>query len=567
MSGAAERRTGGQVLVDQLVIHGVDMAFCVPGESYLAALDALWDARQAIRLVTTRIEIGAATMAEAYGKLTGRPGICLVTRGPGASHAMVAIHTALQDSTPLILFVGQVARDAREREAFQEIDVKAMFGHTAKWAAEIDDPRRIPEMVSHAFHLAVAGRPGPVVLGLPEDMLSERCAIADARRYQTVRPSPPPAAMGRLRELLAGARRPLLMVGGGGWSAEAAQGVQAFAEANLLPTCAAFRCQDLFDNRHPLYVGDCSLAIAPGLARRLRDCDLLIVLGARLGELTTQGYTLVEPPRPRQTLIHIHADPDELGRVFQGELLIAAGMAEFAAAWAALPPAVAAPDAMMARRDWAVAARADYEATLEPGPAAGGVDLARVVIHLRERLPREALIATDAGNFAGWVSRFHQFPGYRSLLGPTSGAMGYGVPAAIAAKLIQPTRPVICFAGDGGFLMTGQELATAVQYDAAAVFLVVNNGMYGTIRMHQERHYPGRYPATDLANPDFAALARAFGAHGETVSETADFPAAFERALAAGRPALIELRTDREAITSWTTLGAIRAAARAASPG
>ncbi len=524
MSNGSNQRTGGQILVDQLKIHGVDLAFCVPGESYLGVLDALWDAREAIRLVTTRNEIGACNMAEAYGKITGRPGICLVTRGPGASHAMVGIHTAFQDSTPLILFVGQVAREAREREAFQEIDVKQMFGHTAKWAAEISDPRRIPEMVSHAFHTAVNGRPGPVVLTLPEDMVLERCAVADAARYQVVRPSPSAAALARLRELLSHAKRPMMMVGGGGWSREAADDIVAFAEAYDLPTCASFRCHDIFDNRHRNYVGDCSTGIAPTLVERVKACDLLLVVGARLGELTTQGYTLVEPPRPKQTLIHVHADPDELGRVYQGELLIASGMAEFAAAAKAMPPLPS-----IAWRDWSAAARQDYLKTLEPSPMPGAVDLAQIIKMIQMRMPADTLVASDAGNFAGWLNRFYQLPGYRSFVGPTSGAMGYGVPAAIAAKLVHPARPVLCFAGDGGFMMTGQELATAVQYGANVIFFVVNNGLYGTIRMHQEREFPGRYPATDLRNPDFAAYARAFGAHGETVTLTALREAALAR--------------------------------------
>jgi acetolactate synthase-1/2/3 large subunit len=562
MTSGTNQRTGGQILVDQLRIHGADLAFCVPGESYLGVLDALWDAREAIRLVTTRNEIGACNMAEAYGKITGRPGICLVTRGPGASHAMVGIHTAFQDSTPLILFVGQVAREAREREAFQEIDVKLMFGHTAKWAAEISDPRRIPEMISHAFHIAVSGRPGPVVLALPEDMVIERCAVADAARYQVVRPSPSAASMTRLRELLSHAKRPLMLVGGGGWTEEATHDLLAFAEANDIPTCVSFRCQDLIDNRHKNYVGDCSVGIMPQLAQRIRDTDLLLVVGARLGELTTQGYTLVEPPRPKQPLVHIHADPDELGRVYQGELLIASGMAEFTAAAKALPPVDAS-----AWAEWSKAARADYMASLEPGPSPGTLDYGQVMKMIAKRLPPEALLASDAGNFAGWLNRFYQFPGFRTFVGPTNGAMGYGVPAAVAAKLTHPSRPVVCFAGDGGFLMTGQELATAVQYGANVVFLVINNGIYGTIRMYQEREYPGRYPATELRNPDFAAYARAFGAHGETVSRTEEFPEAFERALNAGVPAVIELRLDPEAITSRTTLTKLRETALAKQKG
>jgi acetolactate synthase I/II/III large subunit len=554
----ANQRTGGQILVDQLKIHGVDLAFCVPGESYLAALDALWDAGDAIRLITTRIEIGAATMAEAYGKITGRPGICFVTRGPGASHAMIGIHTAMQDSSPMILFIGQVARDMREREAFQEIDVKAMFGHTAKFAADISDPRRIPEMISHAFHVAVSGRPGPVVIGLPEDMLAERCAVEDAGRYQIVRPSPSADAMARLRGLLAAAKRPLMMVGGGGWSQAAARDITEFAAANDIPVCASFRCQDIVDNRLHHYVGSWSLATNAGLVERMQTTDLLLVVGARLGELTTQGYTTVVPPRPKQPLVHVHADPDELGRVYQGELLIASGMAEFAAAARALPPVDAS-----ARPNWTAGARRDYLAGLELPPGPGTLDLGEIVRQVNATLPEDALIATDAGNFASWVNRLYQFPSYRTLAGPTSGAMGYGVPAAVAAKLLHPAREVVCFVGDGGFMMTGQELATAMQYGAAIVILLVNNGLFGTIRMYQEREYPGRYPATDLMNPDFAALARAYGAHGETVSETSGFAAAFDRARKSGLPSLIDLRLDPEAIAPGITASGLREAALA----
>jgi acetolactate synthase-1/2/3 large subunit len=521
-------------------------------------LDALWDAREAIRLVTTRNEIGACNMAEAYGKLTGRPGICLVTRGPGASHAMVGIHTAFQDSTPLILFVGQVAREAREREAFQEIDVKLMFGHTTKWAAEISDPRRVPEMLSRAFHLAMSGRPGPVVLAIPEDMLIERCHVADAKRYKIVRPSPAPAAMAELRERLAKANRPLVLVGGGGWTKQAYDDFRAFVEANDLPVCTSFRCQDLIDNRLKNYVGACGVGSAPTLAEHIKTTDLLLVVGARLGELTTQGYTLVEPPVPKQPLIHIHADPDELGRVYQGELLIASGMAEFCAAAKALKPVD--PGAW---KGWAAEARAEYLKTLEPDPSPGDLDYGQVMKFLAKRLPETSILTSDAGNFSGWLNRFYQFPGFRTFAGPTNGAMGYGVPAAVAAKLIHPERIVVSFAGDGGFMMTGQELATSVQYGANVIFMVVNNGLYGTIRMYQEREYPGRYPATELRNPDFAALARAYGAHGETVARTEEFPAAFERALASGTPAVIELRLDPEAITSRTTLTKLREAALA----
>ncbi|HLB79782.1 MAG TPA: thiamine pyrophosphate-binding protein [Dongiaceae bacterium] len=557
MTAASAPRTGAQVLVDALRIHGVDLAFCVPGESYLAVLDALYDARQSIRLISCRQEGGAANMAEAHGKLTGRPGICFVTRGPGAANAAIGVHTAFQDSTPMILFVGQVARGQVEREAFQEVDFRRMFGPLTKWVAEIDDAARIPELVSQAFHRAVAGRPGPVVLALPEDMLTDRVTVADAGPYKTVRPHPGAADLAAMRGLIAAAKRPFLIVGGGGWTAQAADDIVAFAAAFDLPAGAAFRCQDLFDNTHANYVGDVGIGINPALARRIRDSDLLLVVGARLGEMTTGGYTLVEVPRPRQTLVHVHAGAEELGRVYQADLPINSGMASFAAAARALAPIAPAP-----WRDWTLGARADYLANLEAPRHPGHLQMGEVMAYLRERLPADAIVTNGAGNYTGWVHRFYQYRRFRTQLAPTSGAMGYGLPAAIAAKAAHPDRAVVCFTGDGCFLMTGQELATAVQYGLNIVVLVVNNSMYGTIRMHQEREFPGRVIATDLVNPDFAALARAFGAQGETVERTAEFAPAFERAMAAGRPALIELKLDPEAITTRATLAEIRKAAQ-----
>ena len=547
-------RTGGQILADQLRIHGADTAFCVPGESYLALLDALHGGP--LRLVTCRMEAGAANMAEAYGKLTGRPGICLVTRGPGATHASVGVHTARQDSTPMVLIVGQVARGHLGREAFQEVDFEAMFAPLAKWVCEVTEQERIPELVSRAYHVACSGRPGPVVLAFPEDVLAEPAEVADAEPYRVVQAHPGRDELEHMTELLAVAERPLLLVGGGGWTEEAARDMLAFAEAGGLPTVASFRCQSYIDNHSPIYAGWAGVGIDPGLAGRIREADLLLVAGARLGEATTSGYTLVEPPRPSQRLIHVHADPDELGSVYQGDLLVNAGPAQFAAAAAALDPVDGSR-----WTGWRELLRAEYVALLTPREAPGELDLGRVVAHLRERLPAEAILASGAGNFTGWLQRFYQFRRFRTQLAPTSGAMGYGVPAAVAAKIVQPDRAVVCLAGDGDFLMTGQELATAVQEEAAIVVLVVNNGMYGTIRMHQEREYPGRESGTRLVNPDFAAYARAFGAHGEVVERTADFAEAFERALACGGPALLELRVDPEAITPRATLTEIREAA------
>jgi acetolactate synthase-1/2/3 large subunit len=562
MTASNKLRHGGKVLVDQLVGHGVDTVFSVPGESYLAVLEGLYDARNAIRLITCRMEAGAANMAEAYGKLTGKPGICMVTRGPGATHAAVGVHTAKQDSTPLILFIGQIAREMRDREAFQEVDFRAMFGPLAKWAAEIDDARRIPEYVARAFAVATSGRPGPVVLSLPEDMLTDEVDVADVGPYQPVQASPAAADMERLRRLLEAAQRPLMILGGGTWNLAATRDILAFAEANGLATGVGFRCQDLFDNRHACYVGDIGVGINPKLAERVKAADLLIAVGTRLEETVTSGYTLVDVPRPKQRLIHVHPAAEELGRVYQADLPILSGMPQFAAAARALAP-IATP----ARRGWTAAAHADYLATLELPKVPGALDMGQVMKHLRETLPDDTIITNGAGNYAVWVHRFYQYKSFRTQLAPTSGAMGYGVPAAVAAKIVQPTRTVVSFNGDGCFLMCGQELATAKQYGVAPIFIVVNNGMYGTIRMHQEREYPAHVWGTDLINPDFAALARAYGAHGELVERTEDFAPAFARARGAGTAALIELRLDPEALTPRASLSQIRAAALAKQGG
>ena len=544
-------RHGGKLLVDQLVVHGVDTVFSVPGESFLAVLDGLYDSP--IRLITCRQEAGAANMADAYGKLTGRPGIAIVTRGPGATQASVGVHTAFQDSTPLILLVGQVASDQVEREAFQEIDFRRMFGPMAKWVAQVDRADRIPEYVARAFTTACAGRPGPVVLALPEDMLTSETDVADALPFQVIQAHPGGDQVEQLRGLLERAERPLAIVGGAGWTAGAARDLRAFLEANALPAGAAFRRQDAIDNDSPSYVGDVGIGLNPKLAARVRESDLLLVVGPRLGEMTTSGYTLVEPPAPVQTLVHVHAGAEELGRVYRAELPILSGMEEFAAA---------VRDLRVEPRwhDWAAAARVDYEEWQQPGPMPGALDLSACMVQLRERVP-DAIVTNGAGNFSAWVHRFWRWREYPTQLAPTSGAMGYGVPAAVAAKAFAPDRTVICFAGDGDFLMSGQELATAAQYDLPIVVLLVNNGMYGTIRMHQERHYPGRVVGTELMNPDFAAYARAFGAHGETVTQTSEFAPALERSLAAGTSALIDLQIDPDAINPRITLSAIRAGA------
>jgi acetolactate synthase I/II/III large subunit len=545
-------RTGGRVLVDQLVVHGAELAFCVPGESYLEVLDALHDAP--IRLVTCRHEAAAANMAEAYGKLTGRPGICLVTRGPGATHASIGVHTAYHDSTPLILLIGQVGRDMLEREAFQEIDYRRMFNSMAKWVAQIESAERIPELLARAFLVATTGRPGPVVLALPEDMLVDEVDVADPGPYRPVHTHPGQDELERLRALLEGSERPLVIVGGGKWSAQAAEDVVAFCEANELPVATSFRRQDYVDNGSRVFAGHVGVGIDPALAARVTEADLLLVVGPRLGEMTTGGYTLVEPPLPKQTLVHVHAGAEELGRVYQPVLAIHAGSPEFAAA---AREACVTGTQSPSRRAWVEAARADYLKTLEPVPSPGALNMSEVMAVLREQLP-DAILCSGAGNFATWPHRFWRFTRYRSQLAPTSGAMGYGVPAAIAAKIVHPERTVVCFAGDGDFLMSGQELATAAQERTSVVFLVVDNRMYGTIRMHQEREYPGRVIGTSLTNPDFAAFAASFGLHAGRVERTDEFAPALDRALAADGPALLHLLPDPEAITPHTTLTAVR---------
>ncbi|HEX6744153.1 MAG TPA: thiamine pyrophosphate-binding protein, partial [Solirubrobacteraceae bacterium] len=496
-------RSGGQVLVDQLVLHGADLAFGVPGESYLAVLDALHDAP--LRLIVTRHESGAANMAEAYGKLTGRPGVCMVTRGPGATNASNGVHTAFQDSTPMLLLIGQVARDTVGREGFQELDYRAMYGAIAKWATQVDDPARLPEIVARAFAVATSGRPGPVVLALPEDVLSERVDVPDARPHRAAPAAPAPGAMARLSELLAQARAPLAIVGEGGWTARTGADVAAFAEAQAVPVAASFRCQDYVDNASPAYAGHAGLGMDPALATRIREADVLLAIGGRLGEIPTAGYTLVRPGAPTQRLVHVHPDPDEIGAVYPAELGIAAGLEAFAAAARQLEPAGAE-----ARAGLLEAAHGEYERNLaETRELPGPLQMSAVMATLRDRLPAEAILTNGAGNFSVWAHRYYEFHRYPTQLGPRSGSMGYGVPAAVGAKAVHPDRPVVCLAGDGDFLMTGQELATAVQEELAIVVLVVNNAMYGTIRMHQERHYPGRVVGTDLRNPDFVAYARA----------------------------------------------------------
>ena len=550
-------RTGAEVLVDALLQHRVNTAYCVPGESFLAVIDALYEAREKIQLIVGRQEGGVVHMAEAYGKLTGEPGICFVTRGPGATNGAIGIHTASQDSTPLIMFVGHVARDTTGREAWQEIDYTHMFGRMVKWVEHVDDARRLPEFISRAFHVATSGRPGPVVLALPEDMLTEVVSVADTPRYHRVSYHPGPDAMSRLQDMLQQAQRPLVLLGGGGWSRAAGDALSRFAENYDLPVACGFRRQDLMDNRHPHYVGDAGLGMDPRLAARISQADLILAVGGRLGETSTNAYTLLEVPKPRQALVHVHLDPNELGRVYHADLPIHAGMLEFATAAAALPAPAQAP-----WHAWTQSARADYLDNLKHTRVEKGVDMGEVMQLLREQLPEDSIITNGAGNYAGWVHRFYQNRGFRTQLAPTSGTMGYGLPAAISAKLVYPGRTVVCFAGDGCFMMNGQELATAVQYGINVIIIVVNNGMYGSIRMHQEKFYPERVYATDLINPDFVALGQAYGAMSIRVERTEDFAAAFEKARSCNRPALIEVLTDPELITPRATVASLRAAAK-----
>jgi acetolactate synthase-1/2/3 large subunit len=550
-------RTGGEILVDQLLVQGVQHVFCVPGESYLAALDAFHD--RPIALTVCRQEGGATMAAEAIAKVTGRPGVVFVTRGPGATNASPGIHIARQDSTPLVVFVGQVARRMREREAFQELDYRAVFGTVAKWATEIDDPARIPEIVSRAFYTACNGRPGPVVVALPEDVLSERAAVPDAPPCEPIETWPGAPEMQKLEALLSAAKAPIVLAGGSRWSETACASLARFAERFAIPVATTFRRTHLIDTLHPSYAGDVGLGINPKLLSRIKASDLIVLVGGRLGEIPSQSYSLLDIPGPRQTLVHVHPGAEELGRVYRPHLAIHATPTAFAAVLDRLQPPSTIP-----WRAETKAAHDEYIAWTEKAtPQPGGVNIGEIVVWLRENLPEDAVITTGAGNFSAWVHRFYRFHRFATHIGPTSGSMGYGVPAALGIKRAFPKRTVVCFAGDGDFLMNGQEFATAVQYDVPFIVLVVDNGTYGTIRMHQEREYPARVVATDLRNPDFTAYAKAFGGFGVTVDKTADFPAAFRAAEKSGKPAIVHLKVDPNASTPGLTLEGIRAKALA----
>ena len=554
MAEAAAQRTAARILVDQLIAQGVERAACVPGESYLSVLDALIESD--VDLLTCRAEGGAAMMAEAYGKLTGKPGICFVTRGPGATNASPGLHIAAQDSTPMILFVGQVESGMRHREAFQELDYPATFGAICKWVVEIDRAERIPEIISRAFRVATQGRPGPVVISLPEDMLDDVAEVADAPRVVPAETAPAPADMTALAALLAEARQPLVIAGGSRWSSEACAELADFAARLDLPVATAFRRAHLFRATDEHFVGDLGIGPNPRLAEYLAGADLILLIGGRMSEIASSSYTLLDIPAPKQALVHVHPDPLELGRVYQPTVAINATPGAFLDAARQL----AMPTPWAPRR---AALRASYlDWSGKPGTLPGDFQYGDAMAWLRERLPADAIIANGAGNFAGWIHRYYRFRDFATQLAPTSGSMGYGVPAGVLAKRQYPERVVVTIAGDGDFLMNGQEFATAVHHGIQLIVLVIDNGIYGTIRMHQEKTFPGRVSATDLTSPDFAMLARAYGGHGETVTVTSEFAPAFERALASGKPAIVHCHLDPQAITPTATLDQIRAAAQ-----
>jgi acetolactate synthase I/II/III large subunit len=557
MRDQTNMRTAAEVLVDQLVLNDVRHAFCVPGESYLAVLDAMCD--RDIALTVCRQEGGAAMMAEAVGKATGRPGICFVTRGPGATNASPGIHVARQDSTPMILFVGQVAREMREREAFQEIDVRGAFGSLAKWATEIDDASRLTEIVSRAFYTATSGRPGPVVIGLPQDMLTERVTVSALPAFTPVETWPGASEMAEVARLIGAAEHPLLILGGSRWTETACAAIKKFAERFALPVATSYRRGPLFDPLHSCYAGDLGIGPNPKLVARIKASDLVVLVGGRLGEIPSQGYALFDIPTPRTKLVHVHPGAEELGRLYHPHLAIHASPVPFAA----MAETLAAPTALPWREETRAAHAEFLQWTDTPTEQPGGVNLGAVMVWLRENLPADTILCNGAGNYAAWIHRFYRFRRFASHIAPTSASMGYGMPSAVAMKRLYPERTVISVNGDGDFLMNGQEFATAVMYDLPIVVIICDNGIYGTIRMHQEREYPGRVSGTTLRNPDFATYARAFGGFGVTVEKTADFADAFRAAQQSGKPAIVHLKIDPDAITPSTTLSKIRAQARA----
>ena len=555
-----EARIGGHILADALVAQGVTHAFCVPGESYLDLLDGLYAQRNRIHLITCRFEAGAVHMAEAYGKLTGQPGVAIVTRGPGACHAAIGVHVAYQDSTPLVLIVGQIPFEETDRESFQEVDYRRMFAPLAKWVTQIDDAARIPELMAHAFDVARSGRPGPVVVAISEEMQREMAAVPDIGPAPVLAPHPAPEALPRLMAMLAKAERPLAVLGGSGWTTEGRAAIRDFLLANDLPVAVSFRRQGLFDGTSPNYVGDLGVGADAALVARAKESDLVLAIGTRLGEPVSQGYTLFDMAGGGTPIVHVYPEQAEIGRVFRPALGIVSDLNAFASAAKATPP-VRSP----AWSGWRAELRAAREAQAKAPDYEGPLNLAVALQELEKVLPEDTIFTTDAGNFATWPTRFMHVREGQDFLGPTNGAMGYAVPAAIGAKIVQPERTVVAFVGDGGFLMTGQEIATAFHHAVAPIILVFNNQMYGTIRMHQERTYPGRVSGTALTNPDFARFIESFGGHGEVVERTEDLVPAFRRAAASGRPAVIELRTNPEQITNRATIAELREQARRAA--
>src|SRR5260221_3704791 len=552
MHKPTSHRTAAAALVEQLVINGVKHVFCVPGESYLPVLDALRDS--GITVTVCRHEGGAAMMAEAIGKVTGRPGICFVTRGPGATNASAGIHIAQQDSTPMIMFVGQVETSVREREAFQELDYRAVFGSMTKWTVEVDHANRITEFVSRAFYTASSGRPGPVVVALPKDVLSERTSVANAPAFEPVETSPGDEEMTKLSELLAEAKNPLFVLGGSRWSETARRQIHEFAERTGLPIATSYRRSTLFDPLHPLYAGDLGLGPNPKLVARAKAADLLVLVGGRLSEIPSQGYSVLSSPSPQTKLVHIHPGAEEIGRVYRPHLAIHASRSRFVAA---LKRLAVTPNA--AWRESADIAHADYRAwTGTATPQPGDVNLGEIMIWLRNHVPTDTILCNGAGNYASWIHRFYRFREFMTHVAPTSASIGYGMPCAIAMQRLYPERLILSVSVDGEFLMSDEEFAIAVQYPLPIIAVIGDNGMYGTIRMHQEREFPGRVSATELHNPDFDAYARAFGGFGAVVNKTSDFPAAFQAARESGLPSIIHLKIDSDAILPATTLSGIR---------
>jgi acetolactate synthase-1/2/3 large subunit len=540
----AYKRTGGRVLIQALENNGIDHIFGVPGESYLEALDALYDGRERIRYITCRQEGGASYMAEAYARLSGLPGVCFVTRGPGATNASIGVHTAYQSSTPYILLVGQVPRDNTDREAFQEIDYRGMFGQMAKWVAQIENASRIPEYIHHAFKIALSGRPGPVVLALPEDMLRDVVEVEDMQPAKSIQTYPGSRQLAQLKNMLEQSRRPLFIVGGSIWTDAARLSFEAFADRNNLPVSVAFRRQGIFDAHHDSYCGDLAWGPIPSLRKAVEEADLIVSFGARLNEGTTSKYSLPAPPKLNQALVHIYADAEALGHVYHPDLMIHSGVCEMAEAFGAMGELVGSKD----WASWRENLRTGYIQALDAGPQPGELDMNEVMKYLREHLPKNAIVTTGAGNYADWPNKTYTYCGVDTNLSPISGAMGYSVPSAVCASITRPDRLAVGFAGDGDFLMNGQELAVARQYGGKPIIIVINNSLYGTIRMHQQSRHPGRISGTQLWNPNFAAYAHAFDAYGEVVETTDEFAPAFERALDSGKPAVLELRIDPECI-------------------